>query len=203
MNSVACLNFSNHFNQILKGPQKLLFLFLTGSIGQLIEAYEGRFSIRAREHFEWYDIETPAGSAEYQGLTNTINLWWERPFYYSLGLAVGPVIGGANASNSSTKDILASDIKLWTVGLEGKYFPFHKDQIKGFVRLGLSWHHLTTSKPERDFFGWGQYVGAGWEIPFGRVSVAPEVALRFFELSQNIKGQVVTPSIGFHFYKDI
>lgn len=162
------------------------------------------WKVRAREHFEQhsYKVDALDRSLKFKGLTNTINIWHERPFHYSLGLALGPVIGKASVVSGSESQELGSTLKLWVVGLEGKYFPVGPEW-KGFLRLGLSWHSLNTNGSYGDLEGWGYYGGVGWEFPIGPVSIAPEIAVREVLLNGGVRGTVFTPSIGFHFYPEL
>ncbi len=159
------------------------------------------WAVRAREHFETHRYKLNSGEYELTGLTNTLNIWYERPFHHSLGLALSPVIGGAKAKGAVSNEI-GTEVKLWVVGVEGKYFPYGP-QRKGFSRLGLSWHTLNTKGTFGDLQGWGYYVGLGWEFPVGMVSLAPEIAIRNIHLGNDVSAAIFTPSIGVHFYPEL
>ena len=166
------------------------------------DAFTDKIKIRAREHFEAheYSVDGVDEVFEFKGLTNTINLWYEKPFHYSFGLALGPVIGSAKAEDSSVQ--FGEKVQLWVAGLEGKYFPL-KEDYRGFVRLGMSWHKLDTDGSFDSLEGWGLYSGLGWEFPWGKVSIAPELAFRKVYLEKDVEGDILTPSIGFHFYPEL
>ncbi len=170
-------------------------------------AFAGAFDnirVRAREHFEThrYEFGELGKSETYRGLTNTINVWYERPFEYSIGLALGPVIGGARSDGpSEALPQAGGKIQLAVAGIEAKYFPV--SGVKGFTRVGVAWHSLKTNGTYGDVTGWGYYGGLGWEIPIKWVSIAPEVAFRQVHLANDITGRIFTPSIGLHFYKEL
>ncbi|OQW49196.1 MAG: hypothetical protein A4S09_03775 [Proteobacteria bacterium SG_bin7] len=159
------------------------------------------WAIRAREHFETHKYKLNSGDYELGGLTNTLNIWHERPFRYSLGLAFSPIIGAARSKGAVSTEI-GSEIKLWVLGVEGKYFPYGPDK-RGFTRLGLSWHALDTKGTYGVLWGWGYYLGLGWEFPVGIVSLAPEIAIRNIYLNNDVSGTIFTPSIGVHFYPEL
>lgn len=177
--------------------------FVLGCVGffHISVCFADGWAIRAREHFETHRYKLNSGEYELNGLTNTLNIWRERPFRYSLGFALSPVIGGARSKGVVSTE-MGSEIKLWVLGVEGKYFPYGPD-MKGFTRLGVSWHTLNTKGTFGDLQGWGYYVGLGWEIPVGIVSLAPEIAMRNIYLNNDVTGTLFTPSIGVHFYPEL
>jgi hypothetical protein len=187
-------------------PMKCVrILFLFGGLLAVTDvalSFPEDIRVRAREHFEAhrYKADGLGGDFEFRGLTNTINLWYEKPFHYSVGLAFGPVIGSAKAKDASTE--FGETVKLWVAGVEAKYFPYSAEHL-WFIRLGLSWHRLETDGRFNSVDGWGSYLGLGREFPIGMVSIAPEVAFRKVFLERGVEGDVVTPSIGFHFYPEL
>lgn len=182
-----------------------LLLLITGIFSFTASALDWeKIRVRAREHFEShsYKLGRTGQRETYKGLTNTINIWYERPFEYSLGLALGPVIGGARSDGPSDAGPAFGDkIELAVAGVEAKYFPVAG--LKGFFRGGLSWNSLQTNGTFGRINGYGYYGGLGWEIPVGMVSIAPEVAFRRVHLAKGVTGDIFTPSIGLHFYKEL
>ncbi len=183
---------------------KLATFWMMGLL-PLAQGFEwNQIRIRAREHFEThsYKLGRTGQKESYKGLTNTINIWYERPFEYSFGLALGPVIGGARSDGpSEASPHLGGEIQLAVAGLEAKYFPVRN--WKGFLRGGVSWNSLRTNGTYGRLNGYGYYGGVGWEIPIKWVSVAPEIAFRRVHLAQDVTGDIFTPSIGLHFYKEL
>lgn len=186
----------------------MLYRFLITAMAVFAGATEAfawdKIRVRAREHFEThkYKLGDTGQSETYKGLTNTINIWYERPFEYSVGLALGPVIGGARSDGpSDAQPAFGGQIQLAVAGIEAKYFPI--SGIKGFLRGGLSWNSLRTNGTYGRINGYGYYGGLGWEIPIGIVSIAPEVAFRRVHLAHDVTGDIFTPSIGLHFYKEL
>ena len=161
----------------------------------------GNIRLRAREHFEWLSIKYgPVSDTEkYFGLTNTLNLWFEEPFRYSLGLAFGPVIGSAKSQGEVPLGT-ASTIRLWNIGVEGKYF-FKPEQYGLFGRLGFTGNILDTRGSLGNLLGGGYYLGLGWETQIWKMGVAPEIAFRHVILEKSSRVFAFTPSIGFHFYQ--
>jgi len=164
-------------------------------------AEAGNFRLRAREHFEWLSVKYGSvnDTEKYFGLTNTLNLWYEEPFRYAIGLAFGPVIGSAR-SQGTIPSGTNSRIRLWNIGVEGKYF-FRPDQFGLFGRLGLTANILDTRGSLGNLLGGGYYLGLGWEFPVWKVGIAPEIAFRHVILEQSSRVFAFTPSIGIHFYQ--
>ena len=173
-----------------------LLILLSSFLPSLAEA--GNVRLRAREHFEWLSVKYgPARDTErYFGLTNTINVWYEEPFQYAFGLAVGPVIGSADSRNSPPIGT-GSKIRLWNIGLEGKAF-FFPEENGFFGRIGFTANILDTGGTLGNLLGGGYYLG--WETRIGKLGVAPELAFRHVLLEQNSQVFAFTPSIGLHFY---
>lgn len=183
---------------------KLIIIFVSGFSPFAHSFSWDSIRVRAREHFEIhkYKLGETGQTETYKGLTNTINIWYERPFEYSVGLALGPVIGGARSDGpSEAGPRFGGDIQLAVAGLEAKYFPV--SGLKGFLRGGLSWNSLRTNGTYERLNGYGYYGGVGWEIPIKWVAIAPEIAFRRVHLAQDVTGDIFTPSIGLHFYKEL
>lgn len=50
-----------------------------------VRAHDGKFSVRAREHYEVQTVQHDDGATSYRGLTNTIGLGLEVPFRRHVG----------------------------------------------------------------------------------------------------------------------
>jgi len=119
----------------MKIPTINIIVFVAVSV-MLGQAAAGDIKVRAREHFDFHDIAFGSGSGSaYAGLSNTINVWWEKPRIYSIGLAFNPVIGSARASGDYDAR-LGNKIKLIMLGVEGKYY--HRDIAPNLFH-GLAW----------------------------------------------------------------
>ena len=156
--------------------------------------------LRAREHFlDHHNIKFSDGSStKYSGLSNTINIWHERPFRYSIGLSISPIIGSPKAKDS-TNAPLGDKIQLQVYGVEGKYFPLKG--FKGFLRGGYGYTRLKGSGTLNGVDGSSYYLGAGWEIPVWRIHIAPEYAIRKSKLQKDVEIDSTVISVGFHFYE--
>ncbi len=164
------------------------------------QAAAGDIKVRAREHIDFHDIAFDSNSGStYAGLSNTINVWWEKPRIYSIGLAFNPVIGSARASGDYDAR-LGNKIKLIMLGVEGKYY--HRDIAPSlFSRLGLGYARLDTRGSIGDIDGYHAYIGAGWEFDVKGVGIALEMAFRQSRLERGVIVNSITPSIGVHFYR--
>ena len=171
---------------------------ILGCLPPAVEA--ASFRLRAREHFEWLSARYgPVNETQgYFGLTNTLNAWYEEPFRYAFGLAFGPLLGSARSRGTAPAGT-ASKIRLWNVGLEGKYF-FRQVQAGLFGRAGLTANLLDTRGALGTLLGGGYYLGLGWEWQVRKMGIAPEIAFRHVILEKNSRVLAFTPSIGFHFY---
>jgi len=161
------------------------------------EALAGDFKIRAREHFDIHTIQRNGSSETFRGLSNTINIWYEKPYDISYGFAFNPVLGSASQEESDLREI-GTRIRFIHAGLELKYFFMFK-QI--YTRIGAGWSQLRSNGPLRASNGYHGYAGLGWEINMGQFGLALEVAYRAAELQNHISTGTFTPSIGFHFYE--
>lgn len=167
----------------------------------LSHASEGRFRIRLREHFELLSVKyEPAKDTEnYFGLTNTANLWYEKPFHYAYGIAFGPILGSAKSVNDGSPAGTDPKIRLWNIGFEGKRF-LRPGKEGLFGRAGITGNILDTRGSMGKLGGGGYYLGIGWESKIWKVGLAPELAFRHVFLEGGSRALAFTPSIGVHFY---
>lgn len=179
-----------------------LILFFV-SIFLTHESQAGDWKFRAREHYEIHKVKTLSSSQEFKGFSNTINLWYEEPFKYSLGLGLGPIIGSAKPDEGMETNQLGSKLRLYVVNIEFKFFPI--DVLKGlFSRLGAGWTQLESNGTLGNKTGYNGYIGVGYEFWVSkRFTIALEYALRKSELKDDVTVDTTTPSIGVHFYKDL
>lgn len=163
------------------------FLFILISINA---AQAQNFKMRAREHYEVHTID----NQKFKGLSNTINLGWEKPYEYYYAFSISPIISGLKS-----KDIgpLGEKIRFLNFGFELKYFVLDKF----FVRPAVGYSLLKSYGSLDDLKGYFLYTGIGYEYPFKKFGLAIELAYRYANLSENIEVHSITPSIGFHFYE--
>ncbi len=176
-----------------------LFLALTGVLGLLAPnlAYSEKFAIRAREHYDVHKYNLNSQTFEYKGLSNTFNLWWEKPYQWSFGFSFNPLIGSATTEDDASP--FGEKIRLWILGLEGKYFPM-PDWLLIFLRGGLSYHILEVKDGVSNPEGYGGYLALGYEFKTKKLGIAPELGIRKIKFSRGVEGNLVSFSIGFHFY---
>jgi len=181
--------------KVMMACSSVLFLLLP-----MAPASAGDFKFRAREHLDVHTISVNDGSdVTYQGLSNTLNLWWEEPKFYSIGLAFNPLLGSAKLESGQNAAI-GNEIKLITLGLEGKYY--HRDiSANLFSRLGVGYARLESGGSSGDLEGYHAYIGAGWEFDVKGVGIALELAFRHSRLEQDVVVDSLTPSFGVHFYR--
>lgn len=160
-----------------------------------VQAYT--FKIRAREHVESNTISYSGGETTYKGLTNTINLWWEKPYDISMGFSVSPIIAGIRADDYTKP--FGDEVTIVNYGFELKYFGLKKLLPQVYVRPGLTYSELTPDNGVTSS-GHAVYLGIGYEYPFEKFGLALEYAHRHSILSDGITINASTPSIGFHFY---
>jgi len=177
--------------------EKIIVFFITFIMFDFSHA--GEVKVRAREHIDFHNVDINGGdSTSYSGLSNTINIWWEKPGVYSVGLAFNPIFGSAKPDDDAS-DQLGDKIKLITLGIEGKYY--HRYVSKNlFSRIGVGGTRLDSNGEIGDVDGYHAYMGIGWEFDIKGVGLALEMAFRHSGLEQNIVVNSVTPSIGVHFY---
>jgi len=176
-------------------------LLLTTILLSTQSALCAKIKMRAREHFEVHEVNTKAGMEMYRGLTNTINLWWEDPYNYSFGLAFTPVIASINEVKNSSS--FGEKITQQNIGVEYKFFLSSINKSL-FSRLGFGYSKLEAdSGPRDEYYGQFSYFGFGYEIPMNKFGLALEVAYRYADYNDDLYIKTITPSIGFHFYKDL
>ena len=185
-------------NKIFKIYVLAIFLFLT--IVPENHSMEGKLRVRLREHFEWISVQygQTGETAKYYGISNTLNAFYEKPFKYSYGLSFSPVLGSAQIQGGVPIQT-NEKIKLWSMGVEGKYF-FFPERYGFFGRLGITGNILDTRGALGTLAGAGYYGGLGWEFKIWKLGIAPEVAIRHVILEKNSRALAFTPSIGIHFY---
>lgn len=165
------------------------------------QSFAGSFAMRAREHFEIHDLDIGEQSLKYTGLSNTINLWYEVPFKYSIGLSFSPILAKMYIDDKSASSLLGEDIKIYNVGTEYKQFLNFLNRDQFYTRLGISWIKLRSYGTHPDSNGLGIYVGGGYEFKYKRVGIAPEIAFRYGVLERGDSLLSFVPSVGVHFYK--
>ena len=155
--------------------------------------------VRAREHFDTVQLEFGEESIEVEtsGIGPTINIWWEEPYRYAFGFAVGMMF----IHNDAIPEVAAVDEKmeLWKTGIEWKYW-FSQDQGGLFSRLGVSENRLKTKGDYGELKSTGTYWGLGWEFKFSKIGLAIEAAQRQIKFDHEISVTTFSPSIGVHFY---
>jgi len=156
--------------------------------------------MRAREHYEILKIKTNTSEDEYKGFNNTINVWWEEPYHYSFGLSFSPVI--STLKEKDPNSTFGRKIQTINAGLELKYFP--KILLRNlYLRPGLTYTILRPDNAISNRNGYSAYLGLGYEFKFNRFGLAIEAAYRHSELDTDTQIQTITPSVGFHFYKNL
>lgn len=173
-----------------------VFVFCVLLMSQVAIAGDFEFKIRAREHFETHKFSSASIDTTYRGLSNTINLWWEKPYDISYGFSVSPILSGIR--NKEVSAPFGEEIILVNYGFEMKYFL--KSLLSQlYVRPGITYAELSGDQTFTKS-GHSLYLGLGYEYPFERFGLAFEVAHRYTELTEGITVNSFTPSIGFHFY---
>ncbi len=162
-------------------------------------AEAGPVHLRAREHYETVDVTSPDGRATFSGFTNTIDLFYEVPFRYSLGVAGSPLF--ATLSGKGHLPGLGDTIRLVHLGCEGKAFPFEGWPV--FGRLGVYRTTLASRDAAGTLQGESVLFGLGFEVDLGGIGLAPEMSWRRGELSQAVGFVGLAPAIGVHFYRDL
>lgn len=176
---------------------KFSFLILLFSLC----SYAANFKVRAREHVEIHELHNTNSIEMYKGLTNTINAWWEVPYQYSFGFSFSPIIASIKADDSDSA--YGEKITQQNIGFEIKNF-FTKSVEHLFSRLGLGYTRLETTRGDtKNFFGNYAYLGLGYEIPYDQFGLALEMAYRYADYNDNLYIKTISPSIGFHFYKNL
>lgn len=178
----------------MKSFRYFSFFFLISIVIVPLESHSA-WKFRAREHFDFHQIQFGDESAPYRGLSNTINFWYERPFDSAFGLSFGPLLGSANNSNPNSSTF-GQKITLYHWGLEYK-----KYLLRGFfTRPSLGWSYLNSSGSENSRDGFYAYLGAGYEFKISSIGLALEIAARHSWLARDVSALSITPSLGLHFY---
>ena len=175
---------------------------LGGSWGQVAAA--GSLHLRAREHYEWVAVEHLAGASTttYQGFTNTLDLWWEEPFRYQIGLAGSPLFATLPIVGSDQPQGVGDRMRLVHLGIEGKGFPL-AGLVSVYLRGGVYASTLDTMGSKGTVRGTSGLIGVGYEWTIHGVGLAPEVAWRRGVLADGITFRAFAPAIGVHFYQMI
>ena len=108
-------------------------------------AFAQRWKLRAREHFETHTVTMNNNDYIYKGLSNTVNVYYEVPFKYSIGFALSPVLPDlSNLKQKTSNSPLGDRITLTTYGLEIK---FHIGQF--FIRPGIGYAYLKSDEVDK------------------------------------------------------
>ncbi|MBC8259594.1 MAG: hypothetical protein H8E38_11290 [SAR324 cluster bacterium] len=158
--------------------------------------------LRAREHFDTVKLnyENQFEKETTSGIGPTINFWWEEPYQFSFGLALGLMYIDFNRQSKSIGR--GQRMELWKLGFEGKHDPFQGDGGI-FIRWGVSKNLLKSEGTLGELKGNGAYLGIGWEFPFEILGLALEIAQRQIRLENNLSIVTTSPSIGVHFYRHL
>lgn len=159
---------------------------------------DGSWKFRLREHFDFHKLEGRSGEFDFNGTSNTLNFWYEKPFKRAIGVSFGPILGNAKINDDATSTEFGGKIQQFTLGVEWKEFLL--EQLPLFSRLGTGVSILNTEGTADGLFGSYLYAGIGWEFKVGGLGIAPEIAFRQAFYESGVKAQTFTPSIGFHFY---
>lgn len=164
-------------------------------------AVASKFKMRAREHYAVHRVKSDSLEGEYKGLSNTINLWWEKPYILYYGFALSPVL--ANFKDDETSP-LGDKIDYYHLSFEVKYFPrnYLPEYLENiYIRPAVGMSLLKPDNSIEGAYGYNIYMGLGYEYPFKNFGLAFEMAYRYANLEDGIEVQSITPSIGFHFYE--
>lgn len=175
----------------------LFFILLSESA---FGSFFNKIKVRAREHYEFNSFKIDNQSLDYSGFSNTINIWHEVPFKYSIGLAISPIIGKSKINDSDKSALLGDKIQILNLGIEYKQFFNLLNSNQIFFRTGASWLKIESYGTYSDLTGVSTYLGLGYEFKYKNMGIAPEMAMRFGILEKGNTMRSITPSIGFHFY---
>lgn len=117
---------------------------------------------RARESYETLDIKSGNLSDRYAGFTNTINLFYEKPFKHSYGLAFGSLFSGLNSSTSTLA--LDTSIEFYFLGLEAKVFLSAFKTQGLFIRPGAYLQQLHNDGVDSKINSTSASAGIGYEF---------------------------------------
>jgi hypothetical protein len=122
------------------------FLALLSSIN--LEASKIKF--RAREHYEVHKININGASSTYKGFSNSLNIWYEKPYDFSYGLVISP-IAPSKFKSTDLNPVAGKKIFVLNLGVEAKYFP-HIVLDKLYLRGGAGYSFIDT-KNKKDLSG--------------------------------------------------
>lgn len=180
-------------------PVLALLAFLT-LLAPSAHAAEGRFTPRFREHYDLTQLRTAAGNTTYGGLSSSVNLFYEKPLEWSLGLVFNPVVAGRDKQLGTANLALPSKIRIWHYGIEYQRFVLAEPEKYGlFARVGASFDVFDV-KYATTRYGGSYYLGLGWEQRIGGVGIAPEVAFRHMVFEKDIQALAFTPSLALRLY---
>lgn len=160
-------------------------------------AYGGDIRLRAREHYEVLEVAGDGFTSTYSGFTNTLDLWYEVPFRYSLGLAGSPLFATLHSRNAPPG--VSQTVRLVHLGVEGKVFPL--EDVGIFARLGTFASTLSSYSTAGTLNGESVLGGLGYEWKLGGVGLALELDVRDGRLAQHVSFSGTAPCVGVHFYK--
>jgi hypothetical protein len=156
----------------------------------------GRWRMRAREHYETLSLTGTGAPATYWGFTNTIDLWYEVPFHYSVGLAGSPLL--ATLHSGAPPKGFSDTVRLLHLGAELKIFP--SAVMPAFFRLGAYQATLMTDGSAGNLTGASGLGGLGYEWNLSGIGLAPELSWRRAVLAKGIAADAFAPCLGVHFY---
>jgi hypothetical protein len=155
------------------------------------------FAFRARENYEVLGFNDGQGS--YQGLTSSINFFFEKPYDISYGLILNPGLGTLKSDNSD-KNVLGNQLRYFELGGDLKYFPLKNHKF--FMRKVLAYQHIETQVSLKRINAIAILFGLGWEFwLFDLFSLAPEVSYKYSNLANGQTSTAVVFSVGLHFYQ--
>jgi hypothetical protein len=176
-----------------------LLIFSFTSLGKTNFWTEGNYKFRARESYEWLQFKSDSQKEAFQGLSNTINFFYEKPFDYSYGLAAGSLFSGLSSENGLPG--LSRDIDIFFIGFEGKLFFFGGSRQGLFTRPGLFFHQIQNDGARGNIDGVSLLTSLGYEFfVYKDIALAPEIAFKSGE-SGPYSWQGLTLSLGLHFYQ--
>ena len=172
---------------------KKLVLFLI-----IFVCFDSLAKFRAREHYDYHQIDFQSETYTYRGLSNTINYFWsEKAMEHSFGLGVSTLGDNVENENLSGSPI-GEKITLYQIDLEYKWFP--KIALDGlYLRHGAGYSLLDTQNLDT-FHGlhYQQAIGHEWFLKhFG---LAFEFSAQSIFYESGVRSLTFGAAIGFHFY---
>lgn len=160
---------------------------------------KGQFKARARENYEQIKINIGQASHQFESFSHTINLWYEDPFNFAVGLATGPygMAYRESPGQEQRPPELGQSIKLINQGLELKYWYL----AGAFVRTGAYYQQFNSQGSAGRDEGTAWLIGAGYEWDLSGIGLALEAdyrASRLNRLQWDVNASMV--AIGVHFY---